>query len=121
MFVLFISLSEDGVPENHSFKKQKPLDQEAREKCRKQSPYQSFPSEDVAIETDPVFGEVEPALKENVFLQGAGVICQQRGRVITDNLHCTELNSSLHTHPEDLTSLTWYNALEYCIQISGAK
>ena len=36
--------------------------------------YQSFPAEDVAVEADPVFGEVEAALKKNVSLECTGVI-----------------------------------------------
>lgn len=31
--------------------------------------YQSFPAEDVAVEADPIFREVESALKENVSLE----------------------------------------------------
>lgn len=33
-----------------------------------------LPAEDVAVETDPVLGEVEAALEEDLPLQGAGVI-----------------------------------------------
>ena len=36
--------------------------------------HQRFPAEDVAIETDPVFREVESSLKEDVSLEGAGVV-----------------------------------------------
>lgn len=31
--------------------------------------YQSFPAEDVAVEADPIFREVESALKKNVSLE----------------------------------------------------
>lgn len=48
---------------------------------REQAPglYQSFPAEDVAVEADPVFREVESALKKNVSLECAGVICGRMG------------------------------------------
>ena len=36
--------------------------------------YQSFPAEDVAVEADPVLGEIEAALEEDLALQGTGVI-----------------------------------------------
>lgn len=39
--------------------------------------YQSFPAEDVTIEANPVFGEVESALKKNVSLECTGVICDE--------------------------------------------
>lgn len=37
--------------------------------------YQCFPSEDVAIETDPVLREVESSLQEDVPLKSTGVVC----------------------------------------------
>lgn len=36
-----------------------------------------LPAEDVAVEADPVFGEVESALKKNVSLECTGVICSR--------------------------------------------
>lgn len=45
--------------------------------------YQRFPAEDVAVEADPVFREVESALKKNVSLECAGIIC---GGVDTEEL-----------------------------------
>lgn len=36
--------------------------------------YQRFPAEDVAIETDPVLGEVESSLQEDVPLESTGVV-----------------------------------------------
>ena len=36
--------------------------------------YQGFPSEDVAVEADPVLREVETALQEDISLQCTGVV-----------------------------------------------
>lgn len=44
------------------------------------STHQRFPAEYVAIETDPVFGEVEATLQEDISLQGTGVVCQDEAR-----------------------------------------
>lgn len=44
------------------------------------STHQRFPAEYVAIETDPVFREVEAALQEDISLQGTGVVCQDEVR-----------------------------------------
>lgn len=48
---------------------------------REQTPglYQSFPAEDVAVEADPIFREVESALKKNVSLECTRVICGRMG------------------------------------------
>ena len=40
------------------------------------STHHSFPSEDVCIEADPVLCDVESAVHQDVFLQGAGVVCK---------------------------------------------
>lgn len=42
-------------------------------------PHQRFPAEDVTVEADPVFGEVESALKKNVSLECTRVICGRTG------------------------------------------
>lgn len=43
--------------------------------------YQRLPAKDVAVKTDPVFGEVETALQENVPLKSARVVCQWEDKV----------------------------------------
>lgn len=40
-------------------------------------PHQSFPSEDVAVETNPVLWEVEASLQEDVSLQGTRVVWKE--------------------------------------------
>ena len=39
--------------------------------------YHGLPTEDVGIETDPVLGNVEAAMDQNLFLEGAGVVCRR--------------------------------------------
>lgn len=73
--------------------------------------YQSFPAEDVTIEANPVFGEVESALKKNVSLECTGVICDEtwewgkdtQGRIVHRALclreHSLPLTSFFATPP----------------------
>lgn len=36
--------------------------------------HSGFPAEDVTVETEPVLGQIQAALEQDVFLQGAGVV-----------------------------------------------
>lgn len=36
--------------------------------------HSGFPAEDVTVETEPVLGQIQAALQQDVFLQGAGIV-----------------------------------------------
>lgn len=69
-------------------------------RAKNYSPYQCFPAEDVAIKTDPVLGEVESSLQEDVPLKGTWVVCNRnetkKSKLLWSNIIMCYKNTSIN-------------------------
>lgn len=59
--------------------------------------YCGLPSENVAVETEPVFREIQASLQQDILLECTGVICVQRARANYSPTDCSTVDPNLLT------------------------
>lgn len=63
--------------------------------------YCGLPSENVAVEAEPVFREIQASLQQDILLECTGVICVQRARPSYSPTDCSTADPNL------LTKMKW--------------